>query len=73
METLQRQALLVEIERLVVEANSGLHGGAAFLEGLAHAATFIFLFFFPQLKTLLSEQLQASIYYLGIIKDPPVL
>jgi hypothetical protein len=39
METLQRQALLVEVERLVVEAKSGLHGGVAFLEGLRYGLT----------------------------------
>lgn len=39
METLQRQALLEEIERLVLEAKSGLHGGAAFLEGLRYGLT----------------------------------
>ena len=33
METKRRQALLVEIERLVAEAKSGLHGGTPFLEG----------------------------------------
>jgi len=39
METLQHQALLVEVERLVVEARSGLHGGASFLEGLRYGLT----------------------------------
>ena len=39
METLQRQALLLEVERLVVEAKSGLHGGAAFLDGLRYGLT----------------------------------
>ena len=34
METNRRQALLVEIERVVAEAKSGLYGGEPFLEGL---------------------------------------
>ena len=36
METSQRQALLQEIEQLVAEAKSGLHGGEPFLEGLRY-------------------------------------
>ncbi len=36
METLQRQALLHEIEQLVIEARSGRHGGKPFLEGLRY-------------------------------------
>jgi hypothetical protein len=39
MKTLQGQALLEEIEKLVVEAKSGLHGGAAFLDGLRYGLT----------------------------------
>jgi hypothetical protein len=39
METSQRQALLVEVERLVVEAKSGLHGGTVFLDGLRYGLT----------------------------------
>jgi hypothetical protein len=41
METSQRRALLEEIEQLVVEARSGLHGGAAFLEGLRYGLTLV--------------------------------
>ena len=41
METLQGQALLEEIEKLVVEAKSGLHGGAAFLDGLRYGLTLV--------------------------------
>jgi hypothetical protein len=39
METKHRQPLLVEIERLVAEAKSGLHGGKPFLEGLHYGLT----------------------------------
>jgi hypothetical protein len=39
MDTLRGQALLEEIEKLVIEAKSGLHGGAAFLDGLRYGLT----------------------------------
>jgi hypothetical protein len=50
METLLRRALLVEVERLVVEARSGLHGGAAFLEGLRYGLTLAGLMENPEVK-----------------------
>jgi len=50
METLQRQALLEEIEQLVVETRSGLHGGAAFLEGLRYGLTLAGLMEDPEVK-----------------------
>ncbi len=50
METLQHQALLVEVERLVVEARSGLHGGASFLEGLRYGLTLAGLMEDPEVK-----------------------
>lgn len=50
METSQRQALLVEVEQLVVEAKSGLHGGAAFLEGLRYGLTLAGLMEDPEVK-----------------------
>jgi hypothetical protein len=50
METLQRQALLVEVERLVVEVRSGLHGGASFLEGLRYGLTLAGLMEDPEVK-----------------------
>ena len=50
METLQRQALLVEVEQLVVEAKSGLHGEAAFLDGLRYGLTLAGLMEDPEVK-----------------------
>ncbi len=50
METLPRQTLLVEVERLVVEARSGLHGGASFLEGLRYGLTLAGLMEDPEVK-----------------------
>ena len=50
METLQRQALLVEVEQLVAEAKSGLHGGASFLEGLRYGLTLAGLMEDPEVK-----------------------
>ena len=50
METLQGQALLEEIEKLVVEAKSGLHGGAAFLDGLRYGLTLAGLMEDPDVK-----------------------
>ena len=50
METKHRQALLVEIERLVAEAKSGLHGGKPFLEGLHYGLTLAGLMADPEVK-----------------------
>ena len=50
METLQCQVLLVEVERLVIEAKSGLHGGAVFLEGLRYGLTLAGLMEDPEVK-----------------------
>jgi len=50
METLQRQALLLEVEQLIVEARSGLHGGAAFLDGLGYGLTLAGLMDDPEVK-----------------------
>jgi hypothetical protein len=50
MQTLQGQALSEEIEKLVVEAKSGLHGGAAFLEGLRYGLTLAGLMEDPEVK-----------------------
>jgi len=50
METLQRQALLEEIERLVTEAKSGLHGRAPFLDGLWYGLTLAGLMEDPEVK-----------------------
>jgi len=50
METLPRQALLVEVEQLVAEAKSGLHGGASFLDGLRYGLTLAGLMEDPEVK-----------------------
>jgi len=50
MEPLQGQALLEEIEQLVVEAKSGLHGEAAFLDGLCYGLTLGGLMEHPEMK-----------------------
>jgi hypothetical protein len=50
MGTSQRQALLVEVERLVVEAKSGLHGGPAFLDGLRYGLMLAGLMEDPEVK-----------------------
>ncbi|MBM4467712.1 MAG: hypothetical protein FJ014_19545 [Chloroflexi bacterium] len=50
METERRQALLVEIERVVAEARSGLHGGTPFLEGLHYGLTLAGLMDDPEVK-----------------------
>jgi hypothetical protein len=50
METFQRQALLHEIEQLVVEARSGRHGGEPFLEGLRYGLRLAGLMYDPQVK-----------------------
>ena len=50
METLQRQALLEEIERVVAEAKSGLHGGGEFLDGLRYGLTLASLMEDPDVK-----------------------
>lgn len=50
METSQRQALLEEIEQIVVEARPGLHGGATFLDGLRYGLTLAGLMEDPEVK-----------------------
>jgi hypothetical protein len=50
MEPLQRQALWWEVEQLVAEARSGLHGGAAFLDGLRYGLTLAGLMEDPEVK-----------------------
>jgi len=50
METLPRQALLVEVEQLVAEAKSGLHGGASFLDGLRYGLTLAGMMEDPEVK-----------------------
>ncbi len=50
METLQRQALLEEIEQLVAEAKSGLHGGEPFLEGLRYGLRSAGLIYDPEVE-----------------------
>jgi hypothetical protein len=50
METLQRQALLLEVERLVAEAKSGLHGGTTFIDGLRYGLTLAGLMEDPEVK-----------------------
>ena len=50
METLQRQALLLEVKQLVAEAKSGLHGGTAFLDGLRYGLTLAGLMEDPEVK-----------------------
>jgi len=50
MERLQHQALLREIEQLVAEARSGLHGGTAFLDGLRYGLTLAGLMEDPEVK-----------------------
>ncbi len=50
METLQRQALLLEVKQLVAEAKSGLHGGASFLEGLRYGLTLAGMMEDPEIK-----------------------
>ena len=50
METKCRQALLMEIEQVVAEAKSGLHGGTPFLEGLHYGLTLAGLMADPEVK-----------------------